>query len=442
LKHVTALVMENFQSHVRSEFRFGPGLNVIVGPSDSGKSAAVRALRWVLYNEPRGVDHVRLGSASCRVQVTFSDGVEIVRELYRTKAVARHRYIVRQPGEQEKTFEGFGTDVPPDVTRAHGMPQIYLDKDRDVTLNLGSQLEGPFLLADTGTNRARAIGRILGVHVVDAAIRGSVRDLREMNRRRGDLEKEVERLDGELAPFADLPAQEEALRKAGDALTGAEASTRRLERLERLRDDLAEREAAGVAIGAALRSLAGLPQAEAAVAKAETAAVRAREAGRIATALNRNREETGRVRAMLDAAVAVAVAEERMAALEEQGIRLRRLSDVAHRYRSATEGLSQAGQVLGRLAGLSRAEEAAAAAEAKQQRAERLHSLKTSLENCDGSLQKGSAALSEVGQSLQGMLQQYGELLVAIGRCPTCGSPLGREHLAQILEELAGGLEH
>ena len=43
--------LENFQSHKNSIIDFDRGLNVIVGPSDSGKSAIIRAIKWALYNE-------------------------------------------------------------------------------------------------------------------------------------------------------------------------------------------------------------------------------------------------------------------------------------------------------------------------------------------------------------------------------------------------------
>ena len=52
MRYVRRITLENFQSHKHTEMEFGPELNVIVGPSDSGKSAIIRALKWVMYNEP------------------------------------------------------------------------------------------------------------------------------------------------------------------------------------------------------------------------------------------------------------------------------------------------------------------------------------------------------------------------------------------------------
>ena len=44
----------NFQSHKDTSLSFAPGVNVIVGASDSGKSAIIRALRWLIWNRPVG----------------------------------------------------------------------------------------------------------------------------------------------------------------------------------------------------------------------------------------------------------------------------------------------------------------------------------------------------------------------------------------------------
>ena len=146
MKKFKGLVIENFQSHERTEITFSEGLNVFVGPSDSGKSAILRALRWVLYNQPRGSDFIRTGASRCRVTLILSDGTQIVRE--RSSSV--NRYLIRDPEGNERVFEGFGSDVPDEVLEAHGMVPLQLDEDRELTVQIGQQLEGPFLLSESG----------------------------------------------------------------------------------------------------------------------------------------------------------------------------------------------------------------------------------------------------------------------------------------------------
>ena len=155
MKRFKGLIVENFQSHERTEITFSEGLNVFVGPSDSGKSAILRALRWVLYNQPRGSDFIRTGASRCRVTLILSDGTQIVRE--RSSSV--NRYLIRDSEGREQIFEGFGSDVPREVLEAHGMVPLQLDEDRELTVQFGQQLEGPFSCrraGGRGPNRSAA----------------------------------------------------------------------------------------------------------------------------------------------------------------------------------------------------------------------------------------------------------------------------------------------
>lgn len=58
MNYIKSIEIENFQSHKYSKLDFSERLNVIVGPSDNGKSAIIRALKWVLFNEPKGTDFI------------------------------------------------------------------------------------------------------------------------------------------------------------------------------------------------------------------------------------------------------------------------------------------------------------------------------------------------------------------------------------------------
>ena len=51
---IQEVTIEGYQSHTNSTFCLSPGLTVITGPSDAGKTAIIRALRWFAFNEPTG----------------------------------------------------------------------------------------------------------------------------------------------------------------------------------------------------------------------------------------------------------------------------------------------------------------------------------------------------------------------------------------------------
>lgn len=441
MRQITHLLIENFQSHARSELSFGKGLNVIIGPSDNGKSAVLRALRWALYNEPRGSEFVRSGARECRVTVTMSDGVQIMRELLLSKSgsSARSRYLIRYPDGQEQLFEGFGTEVPAEVVKAHGMPQVLLDTDKRVVLSLGSQLEGPFLMTESGSFRARALGRLLGVHVVDGAVRSTQRDLRSVKLEVGRLERDLARYEEELKPYADIPEQEARLARAEEALAQAEALSARLQRLTQLRTQLDASEAESIRVEAGLARLDGLTEAREHLLTAEGLQQQAGRLNRLAGDLGRVEQEARTYRARLGALNALDLAEERARTAAERQVRLSGLTRVESDLVRRGRELAQMEQAMSRLQGLGRAAEIAQAVAAKSQRIEQLQARQAELTEVDSRIAKGQELLREQEQGLKRSLADYEALLRRLGQCPTCLAPVEPGAIRRIIAELAGG---
>lgn len=441
MRRIERVLIENFQSHERSEFRFAPGLNVIIGPSDNGKSAVLRAIRWALYNEPRGTDFVRSGTRECRVTVTMSDGTEIVRELQvrPSGGAARSRYIVRVPGEEQQLFEGFGTEVPAEVVRAHGMPQVLLDTDKRVVLSFGSQLEGPFLMAETGSLRARAIGRLLGVHVVDAAMRNTQKDLRTVKGEVGRLEQQLERYDQELTQYDDIPEQELRLERAEALLAAAEAAQRRLQRLEQVRADLDRAEREEIMVGAQLGRLEEIPAAESGLKQAEELHRQGSRLERLSAEVQRVEQERRVYSARVDALTALPIAEQRAREVTERQARLTGLVRIGDELKAREAGLAQARQALARLEAAPRAEERVAQAAQRGQRLDRLVEKQSQLAELTQRLAKGAEMLRQTEAELREHLAEYEGVLRRLGKCPTCLQPVEPGSIKRIIGELAGG---
>ena len=75
--------IKNFQKHDKLDIEFSPNVTTIVGSSDSGKSAIVRALRWACLNKPNGNSFIRNGQKSVKVRVEVDDS-----KITRTKGSA------------------------------------------------------------------------------------------------------------------------------------------------------------------------------------------------------------------------------------------------------------------------------------------------------------------------------------------------------------------
>lgn len=231
---IEKVLIENFQSHESTELTFQDGLNVIVGPSDHGKSAVIRAIKWVLYNEPRGNDFVRQGTNFARVTLWLNTGYMITRE----RTSGKNRYILTDKNGNSNIYEGFGNEVPQEVAKAHGIPKVVLDTDINTSLNIGSQLEGPFLISETGAVRAKAIGRLTGLHIIDKAIRDSGTDLRRENQSRDRFEKELEEVNEKLNEYRYLDELEEKIEVSSKLIDNIEKYLDKLSLLTNIKDNL------------------------------------------------------------------------------------------------------------------------------------------------------------------------------------------------------------
>lgn len=219
MNRINRIKIENFQSHSNTELTFDKGLNVIVGPSDQGKSAIIRAIKWVLYNEPRGTDFIRQGTKSARVVLELSNGYIITRE----RSSGKNRYVLEDPEGNVSIFEGFGNEVPLEIVKAHGIPKVVLDTDVSSSMNIGGQLEGPFMLSESGSTRAKAIGRLTGIHIIDRSIRDCVTDIRRENQTRERISGEIKDIDEKLKDYDDIIELGEKLDRAQKFIAGTEA---------------------------------------------------------------------------------------------------------------------------------------------------------------------------------------------------------------------------
>lgn len=197
MKYIEKVILENFQSHKNSVIEFDDQLNVIVGPSDSGKTAILRGIKWALYNEPSGDYFIREGSSECSVTIIFNDGTKIKR--YRNKS--KNSYFLYDSNNNETKFEGFGTSVPQEIIDKTGIKKILLDSDLSNAINLSDQLEGAFLLSEKTSTRASSIGRLVGVNIIDDALRETLKDSRNLSNNKKNIEDSILGLEKELSEY-------------------------------------------------------------------------------------------------------------------------------------------------------------------------------------------------------------------------------------------------
>lgn len=175
------LYIHNFQSHDSTEMEFDPGLNVIVGPSDSGKSAIIRALRWLIWNRPMGDAFIRHGTKGSFVNVT----TEEMNVVHREKG-KENLYRI-----DKEFYKAFGNDIPEEVQQALNMDET----------NLQQQLDRPFLISATPGEAAAYFNRIARLDKIDQGIRQVQGRIKELSNFISSGEAQLELLKQELQEY-------------------------------------------------------------------------------------------------------------------------------------------------------------------------------------------------------------------------------------------------
>lgn len=146
---IRQLHIRNFQSHSNTILNFLKGINVIVGDSQHGKSAIVKALRKQLTNRPLGDRFVHDWKKKNDPTVIEIQYVEdpIVRYVQRGKS-KRYETIV---GDKKRTFKKFKDKVPDEILRLSNMGD----------LNIQTQLDQHFIMTDSPQQVTKRINKIL-----------------------------------------------------------------------------------------------------------------------------------------------------------------------------------------------------------------------------------------------------------------------------------------
>ena len=199
---IKSIRLENFQSHRTSLLEFDPGVNVIIGTSDSGKTAIYRAFDWVHKNRPSG-DSYRSWSGGETVVEIDVDGSIISRikgkeNLY---TIDWHVY----PGEDspKDIFKAFGQSVPQEITDLINMTD----------LNIQRQHDGPFLLSKTAGEAGKYINQLIDLEEIDISLSNIASTIRKEN---GEIQQGKIYLQEKIlkrGEFNFIPAFEKALVK-------------------------------------------------------------------------------------------------------------------------------------------------------------------------------------------------------------------------------------
>ena len=151
---INNIIIRNIQSHKLTKLEFHKGVNIIVGTSDSGKTAIKRATELAVTNKPSGSAYVsnwlEKGKTSS-VEVTTMEGHTVTRQ---EKPSKEYRLDDLDP------FLAFGAGEP---------PQEIKDVFNLSEVNIQGQMDKPFLLSSSSGEVATYFNKIARLDKIDTA---------------------------------------------------------------------------------------------------------------------------------------------------------------------------------------------------------------------------------------------------------------------------------
>ena len=143
--------IQNFQKHTKLKIELDR-ITSFCGESDLGKSAIIRALRWVCLNQPQGDGFITDGASGVHVQLVAEEHT-IGRK--RTK----NENLYRLDGEDYKSF---GSGIPDPIQQILNVSEI----------NFQGQHDPPFWLSLSPGEVSRQLNAIVDLGIIDKALAG------------------------------------------------------------------------------------------------------------------------------------------------------------------------------------------------------------------------------------------------------------------------------
>lgn len=225
MKKISRIEIVNFQSHSYTDLYLSDGVNVIVGPSDSGKTAIIRAIKWVLFNEPSGSSFIKRGEEYAKVVLYFNDNTIIERG----RSKKKNYYILKKDVKEER-YEGFGHNVPQDIEEAAEIHKLSIN-NQNIIVSIADQLESPFLITEAPSVKSTAIGILAGTDIIDKASSTLSKEIYEEKNNLKAQESLLKLQKEELSQYEYLKEEKENLIKIKTIIDKAEFLENRLDKL-------------------------------------------------------------------------------------------------------------------------------------------------------------------------------------------------------------------
>lgn len=156
---IQKIEIRNFRCHSKMDVELDPHVTSIVGPSYTGKSTIIRALRWVVLNKPSGISMIRWGASKAMVRVSLTNQKKVIRK----RGPSINTYHLGS-----RCFKAFGNEVPNPIQNAFCLSDI----------NFQGQHDSPFWFSETAGEVSRQLNAIVSLDMIDGVLKFVASEMR------------------------------------------------------------------------------------------------------------------------------------------------------------------------------------------------------------------------------------------------------------------------
>lgn len=236
---IKKIILKNFEAHQDSEIEFSDGLNIIVGPSNQGKSSIIRALALVVANR-FDKQSVRTGCDFCSVTVETEKGW-----IKAERGESVNRWTVCKNGQEQKIYHSIGTDTPPETLEILGMEEKSRGDLKELP-NIMFQLEKHYMLSEidgkkaTSNIIARMMDEAIGIGGMEELIKDMANDFQSFKKELNSFLSEISEEKGKIMEESIFKEKEDSVKRTKELYIKLEEAERLLEESEIFSKKIAE----------------------------------------------------------------------------------------------------------------------------------------------------------------------------------------------------------
>ena len=192
---IHSIEIENFQSHIDTVIDLHPGVNLLIGESDHGKSAILRAIYWCALNLPLGNNFINWGNEKNIASVTIINDIHTVN---RSVGKGINSYFL---DDFDNELTGFGKSVPQIISEALRLNELNFQRQKDVF----------FLMNKSAPEVGRYLNTVIDLDVIDRSLTHANKRVKSIEQEIDVAENNIEQKRKDLQRFKNLSEVEEQL---------------------------------------------------------------------------------------------------------------------------------------------------------------------------------------------------------------------------------------